>query len=86
MDHANNDQVRRVAELLKGFAYLALAVYFLDGLIGFVKIARAERSFSGFLDASWGLIENLFCMGVLYIGLTASSHILLLLLDIKERK
>ena len=74
----------RVAELLKGFAYPALAVFFVNGIINFVKSLRFDFSFSGFLDASWNFLHDLFLMGVVYVCLLASSHVIQLLLEIKS--
>lgn len=83
MDHANNADARRVAELLKAFAYLALAVFFLDGMIGFINDLRNEMSFSGFVSGSWELIKSLFRTGILFLALLGAAQVILLLLDIK---
>lgn len=83
MEHSRKEDALRVAELLKAFAYLALAVFFLTAVINFVNTMRFEGGFGGFLTACWYFVKDLFWMGVWYLGLLAASQAILLLLDIK---
>lgn len=83
MEHSRKEDALRVAELLKGFAYLALVVFFVDGIIDFVNTMRFEGGFGGFIAGLWQFVKALFRMGVLYLCLLGAAHVILLLVDIK---
>ncbi len=84
MDQQTTASTKRVADLLKALAYLSLALFFLNALIGFVNDMRFDFSFGGFLSASWSFVKNLFWMGATYLLLLAASHALTLLLGIAD--
>lgn len=84
MEHSRKEDALRVAELLRAFAYLALAVFFLSGVINFVNTIRFESGFGGFLTACWYFVKDMFWMGIYYLALLGGSQVILLLLDIKS--